>query len=82
LLATVDLYQCATRMTALPHPRSRRERLGVVMVLNRDKVVVGEASPIAVLPPALNAARGIVIAAVLSAVLWSLIGSIIWLLAP
>jgi hypothetical protein len=52
------------------------------MVLDRGKVVVGEASPIAVLPPAQNAARGIVIAAALSVVLWSLIGSIIWLLAP
>lgn len=41
-----------------------------------------ETNPSVVLPPPLSAARGIVIGAVLSAVLWVLIASIIWLLTP
>jgi hypothetical protein len=51
-------------------------------LLGRDESAMDETNTSVVLPPPLNAARGIVIGTVLSAVLWSLIASIIWLLAP
>ena len=51
------------------------------MLLDRDQAVMEETSLGVLLPPPLNAARGIVIGVTLSAVLWGMILAAAWLLA-
>lgn len=54
---------------------------GVVMHLGRDKVFIEETSLGFLWQPSLNAASGIVIGVMLSAVLWGLIFAVAWFLA-
>jgi hypothetical protein len=50
------------------------------MFFGRDRIVADETNLTAFAPPPLDTARGIVMAMGLSAALWGVIASIVWLL--